>query len=76
MPKITPNTAQKDERVSVELPDEIAPDFRVLVHKLKTTKGGLGALAIRFVIPKLKNGELVSLNGEIVPNPAKFPQAA
>lgn len=59
----------KDLRVSVEVPDDIVPDFDALVKKLGTTKGGLGALAVRFVIPALKRGELVQLNGEIVPNP-------
>jgi hypothetical protein len=64
---MTKPKAEKDKRVAFEVPAEIAADFESVRKTLKTTKGGLGATAARFVIPLLKQGKLVSLNGEIVP---------
>jgi hypothetical protein len=56
-------------RVAFEVPEDIAPDYDKIAEKLRTTKGGLGAIAARYLVPKLKSGELVYCNGEIVPNP-------
>lgn len=58
---------EKDKRVSVLLPDEIAADFEQMAEKMRMSKGGLGALAIEFVVPKIKRGELVNMNGELIP---------
>jgi len=62
----------KDKRVSVVVPPELEKDFDQLVSKLRTTKGGLAELALRFVVPQIKAGKLVSMNGDLV----KTPQAA
>ena len=51
----------------MELPDEIVGDFETVRQNLRTSKGGLGALALEFAIRKLKAGELISLNGKLVP---------
>jgi hypothetical protein len=66
----TPKTTKgKDRRVAFEVPEEIDADYNKIAEKLRTSKGGLGAISALFVIPKLKSGELVYLNGEIIPNP-------
>jgi len=59
--------AKTDKRISVELPDEIAGDFETVRKNLRTSKGGLGALAIEFAVRAVKAGELISLNGKLVP---------
>jgi hypothetical protein len=56
----------KDKRVSVIVPPEMEKDYAALVAKLRTTKGGLAELAVRFAVPRIKSGKLVSLNGDLV----------
>jgi hypothetical protein len=38
-----------------------------LADKLRTSRGGFCELAVEFVLPKLESGELVQLNGKLVP---------
>lgn len=61
----------KDERISVVVPPEIEADFHAVVKTLRTSKGGLGELAVRYVVPKIMKGELVALNGSLVVNPTR-----
>lgn len=64
MPRTNP---AKDKRVAFEVPAEIAPDFAAIASELKVSNAGLGTLAARFVIPLLKAGKLVNINGTLVP---------
>ena len=67
----------KDKRISVLLEDEeLARDVQEIAEKLRSSKGGLGALALEFVIPRIKSGELASLNSKLVPAKKGVPLAA
>lgn len=71
MSKKTLSAPVKDARVSIEVPGELRTDFDAVREKLGgISKAQLGALALRFVVPRVNAGELVNLNGSLVSNPA------
>jgi hypothetical protein len=58
----------KDTRISVPLGDEeLFEDVERIAGQLRSSKGGVGVLALQFVIPRIKSGEFAVLNGAIVP---------
>lgn len=61
--------APKYTRITVDLGDqpELLEATELLAKKLDASKGGIGTLAMRFVIPALKEGTLKVVNGEFVP---------
>lgn len=60
----------KDTRVGFDVPAEIRSDFANAKKQLGVSSAKLAELATQFIIPRVKRGELVNLNGELVQNPA------
>lgn len=66
----TPNrnkTEPADTRVGFNVPDEIAGDFETIKTELDVSGAKLAELSAKFVVAKLKAGELVRLNDRLVP---------
>ena len=53
--------------IQINTSEEVYKKTSKIAEKLRTSRGGLGELALEFALPKIESGELVFMNGKLLP---------